>query len=925
MTGFRRPTVSMENAARVAALALVLAAFAIRIYRLDAAGLEGDEAFSIQAAYTDVASIIRTAATTDPHPPLYYLFLRLWYVLTGTAEFTLRYPSVLAGVLVVAGLVRLAEVLSWRFVGLLSAALFTLSPFAVRYAQEARMYALVTLLGLLALCCLLRALAQGRSRFLALYALSMLLSLYTHYYASFLFALTSVLLLAELRARRAPRAVALRWAGVQLTIVALFIPWVVLASDVALSHAPSRRATFDLAGWLTESLLRYTVGFAAPTTTSFALAAGFLALAATGWWFAGRGGDGSRAWFRRSFVAGYALLPMALGILSSLYQPMFAARYVMVSAPAFSLLLGLGVAGCHRASRPLGVAAGLFLVSVEAISLGSSFFDDAAYRSDFREAAAYIRELTQPGDAIVLDGWSQLPQFWYYYTLRVEHPVPSYLFPTGEPEGHRSSGRRLDEIMARHQGVWLLDYDVASHDPLHVVEAHLAGTYYQAFSHRLRTNRVVYYASSATAPSSPVVLNVSCNQEILLEEFRGPRMAEPGQILPLDLQWRALKKPAGDYAVSWRLLDPAGRTIVQRDARPAAGFSPTPEWTADRLVIDRYGMLLPTYAPPGLYSLAAAVYDRATGAACQLRQGDRALPGDVIPLGQVDVLDVVPAAARREPAPAQAADFRFGALRLLGFDADGRSVRSGNTATIRLYWQVAEDPGRDYRLVARLTTERGEILQEQEGVLGPAWFPSGRWRGGRTILTHLDVPIPSRLATGQYRLSMALKADGLDEQTFSGFPTLTVVSRERTFKVPAIANPIRARFGELIELLGYEVRPASTSGIGSEQQIQLTLYWRALREMEVGYKVFTHLVGEDGQIYGQDDSVPLGGAAPTTSWLPGEVLTDAYRLTVRGGAPAGRYRLIAGFYDPERGTRIPLADGSGDSLALTSFTLRGTR
>jgi len=63
--------------------------------------------------------------------------------------------------------------------------------------------------------------------------------------------------------------------------------------------------------------------------------------------------------------------------------------------------------------------------------------------------------------------------------------------------------------------------------------------------------------------------------------------------------------------------------------------------------------------------------------------------------------------------------------------------------------------------------------------------------------------------------------------------------------------------------------------------LTLTLYWRALTEMDEPYTVFTHLLAPDGSMAGQWDSHPVGGAYPTDLWLAGEVVTDVREIPVR--------------------------------------------
>jgi hypothetical protein len=65
----------------------------------------------------------------------------------------------------------------------------------------------------------------------------------------------------------------------------------------------------------------------------------------------------------------------------------------------------------------------------------------------------------------------------------------------------------------------------------------------------------------------------------------------------------------------------------------------------------------------------------------------------------------------------------------------------------------------------------------------------------------------------------------------------------------------------------------------------------------------------------------LAGAAPTTTWLPGEIIADAYSLPLPADLPAGEYRLIVGFYNPTTGERLPTTLGS-NFVELPPFTVK---
>jgi len=98
------------------------------------------------------------------------------------------------------------------------------------------------------------------------------------------------------------------------------------------------------------------------------------------------------------------------------------------------------------------------------------------------------------------------------------------------------------------------------------------------------------------------------------------------------------------------------------------------------------------------------------------------------------------------------------------------------------------------------------------------------------------------------------------------------------------------------------------------ETLHLTLYWRALAEMETGYTVFTHLLDGANQIQGQQDNPPMSGNYPTTMWLPGEVVIDEYTLVVDTDAPPGEHIIEIGLYVAETGQRLPVLDGMGQII-----------
>jgi hypothetical protein len=80
-------------------------------------------------------------------------------------------------------------------------------------------------------------------------------------------------------------------------------------------------------------------------------------------------------------------------------------------------------------------------------------------------------------------------------------------------------------------------------------------------------------------------------------------------------------------------------------------------------------------------------------------------------------------------------------------------------------------------------------------------------------------------------------------------------------------------------------------------QLRLTLYWKALADMDVPYSVFVHLLAPDSQVAAGHDGEPAGGTRPTTGWVPGEYITDPHDVSIPADLAPGEYVIEVGLYD----------------------------
>jgi hypothetical protein len=75
-------------------------------------------------------------------------------------------------------------------------------------------------------------------------------------------------------------------------------------------------------------------------------------------------------------------------------------------------------------------------------------------------------------------------------------------------------------------------------------------------------------------------------------------------------------------------------------------------------------------------------------------------------------------------------------------------------------------------------------------------------------------------------------------------------------------------------------------------------------------------------VVAQRDAEPLGGSAPTTGWVVGEVIDDGYELVLPNSTAPGEYPVEVGVYDPRTGDRLALASGENHLVLNSPVTVR---
>jgi len=655
MASNRSAQARQHNLPDVLSLSLLLLGFGLRVYHLGYQSFWYDEGFSVYLAGQGLSAI----TTGDLVPPLYHYVLYCWILVAGRSEFAVRFLSLACGVL----LLPLAYRLTARYFDRVSARIALLvtavGPYHISYSQEARMYSLVTLLGLLSMMSFFEACViqqSHRTRWgWVIYALTTGAALYTHYFAFILLAAQGAYglwIAFRQRERRALRD----WTGVIAILAVLYLPWI----PVMLDHIRQQIASYwpgviSFEFFTTRTLYAFTTGQLLEGQTAQTIEAGYALLLLVGicsvikneW-----SNFETQIQNPGFLLLLYLLIPFALTYFMVYKWAKFSPRYLLIVWPAFALLVARGLRTClppegmmarghgdtgargfsfpHRVSvsprlrvplypaRSMLAAVALVFVLGSSAQAADNLYHNPRYaKDDYRALAAYLSSHVQPDEVVLLLSGHIFPVFSYYYPREDWYPIPSHTSPSppvDNPLTFEIVGE-LNKITAGRSGVWVVLWQDEVVDPNGVLLTLLDWNYHtQRIKSRFHGLGLRHYRILPgerlpdPLPWEPAP-ELSLAGEIALHSFiLGTHPARAGDKIEIILNWQTLARPSTIYKRSLRLIDAHGQTVAADDARLAGFWYSSNRWKPGEFVAARHILPVPADIPPGDYQLALIVY-----------------------------------------------------------------------------------------------------------------------------------------------------------------------------------------------------------------------------------------------------------------------------------------------------------------------------
>jgi mannosyltransferase len=939
-------------------LALTLVAFALRVFQLDKQSFWYDEAFSVYLAHFDLTTITaRTAA--DIQPPLYYYLLNLWMPFAGDSEFAVRFVSLFFGVLTIPLMYVSARRLyltpapsptrRGEGVGIFAALIAAFSALYVWYSQEARMYTLITFLGLLSSYALLRALTAAHpappaplpkgegGRGWIVFAVANIAAVYTHYFAFTIIAFQIVYALYVILTPREKRGA---WRGALISFAAIFVaflPWVPFMLNRLGEDASYFRGDLKLDEAVRHIFINFAVGESVLEQIAQYIALAWLV--ALGIALIAYAIGNSKFKIRNSsaplwFSILYLVVPLALLLVLFSRNPKFNARYLMLASPGFYLLLAAGLASLWQmlsARNVLARGASGAVLAVMAIALfGSSlyainnaYFDPAFTKADFRGVANFVTQNARDDEAIILTSGHMFPAFDYYYR---DAKLPELRLPD-EPTldadnvvGY-SAATDLNRALAGKRGAWLVEWQNEVADPNDFVPMLLSSrgaeqkqdvAFWQV---KLRHWR--FDNGFTPLPASPEIKNpqeANFQNTFKLLGWDQPKAIAADEGASLRLYWQALAETPDDYNVAIRIVDENGTFWGKVDRRPAGYNYPTMRWKPGETLFGDYVATLLPGTPAGEYYATVTLFTKQNEAGLDVLAPNGAPLGKSVKVGPIKILP-----AQKQPAFADlnmqhSLSSPLKPFTLLGYQIGREQASTGESVPLTLFWRADEKPNADYQFQIQFGDKFSKPLP-----LANAAYPTSQWNAGEIVRGQYNVQIPTdaeawsgdlRLEIGDWRLETG---DGGNKQSVSLQQPFVVEKVNRSFDAPNPQTKQDANFNNVIALVGYDL---SANEIQVGNPLTVTLYWKATGAMEKPYTVFVQLLGDAPPPVAQKDAQPLNGGRPTQTWVQGEFLTDPYTLEIKPDVPKGKYKILVGWYDAgdPAFARLHLFDAEGNDV-----------
>lgn len=386
---------------------LILFGAALRLYHLTYQSLWYDELHSMVPTDPEksIASIIEYAKTDQP--PLFFLYLHLFFKCFGYSEFTGRLASALIGIGGIPVIYLLGKEVKNEATGLFAAMLTTVNYYQIYYSQDVRFYGMAFLFSSFSFLFLIRIVKNEKWSDYLLYFLSTAALLYTHYYGIIIYA-SQALIFPLIAFQKKDNRFTIRTLFTGTAVAVAFIPWLptVLQDSKIASFWIERPSVFFVA--------RYFFDYMGKDYVSCILFLGFGALFVKAWMKKEK-----LDWQVYLIIALWIILSYGLPFVKSIVgTPLLYIRYTIVTLPAWCMLLAIGWESINSQKLKRIFASIIFVSSLLNLTWRLNYYDRIE-KAQYRQAS----ELVKRENSKNLPIYSAFSWHWNFYFRNEQNRV----------------------------------------------------------------------------------------------------------------------------------------------------------------------------------------------------------------------------------------------------------------------------------------------------------------------------------------------------------------------------------------------------------------------------------------------------------------------------------------------------------------------
>jgi mannosyltransferase len=414
-------------------LSILLLAFVLRLFYLSHESIWLDEGISIAMAKLNFAQLVDKSAV-DSFPPLYYLLLHYWMLLFGDSEFSVRFLSLVFSLASIVVCYQLTKYLWQEKVALITAFLLAISVFHIEYAQEARMYSLLTFLSVSSFYFFLKWKDSAAKKWMFLLFIINLLFLYTHTLAVFFIAAQNIyyFLLKEKGA-----IVVKSWIILQLLLLLAFLPWIqifVLQASVWQNMV-----------WMPAPTIRDIAGTLSTYSGSILLTLVFCVLILKALI------HNKKEQLKFNFLVFWLAFPTVLFLVFCfLFHSIYLQKYTIASSIPFFILVAYGIQSFEQKKHKIGMLSAITIL----VAIKLAVYYGQEDKEQWREAVTLVESNADKNDVILFDAAYCKHNAFDYYAKRSDlNKLP--LIDVRE-ELNESNILRLDSLSTKAKSTWLV-------------------------------------------------------------------------------------------------------------------------------------------------------------------------------------------------------------------------------------------------------------------------------------------------------------------------------------------------------------------------------------------------------------------------------------------------------------------------------------